>query len=93
MEDRFPQRQGAGGAAQAGDVFKIRSGDSGGYGSPLEWLAERVADDARQGYVSVAAAAELYGVVVDPATFAADAAATERLRAGKRTDGRVKRAK
>ena len=31
-----------------GDAFKIRSGGGGGYGSPLERPAERVADDVRQ---------------------------------------------
>jgi N-methylhydantoinase B len=35
----------------------------------------------RQGYVSVAKAAELYGVVMDPETLALDNAETERLRA------------
>jgi N-methylhydantoinase B len=39
-----------------------------------------VRDDVRQGYVSVAAAAELYGVVIDPVTLALDEAATKRLR-------------
>jgi N-methylhydantoinase B len=68
-----------------GDAFKIRSGGGGGYGSPLERPAERVADDVRQGYVTVAAAAEHYGVVLDPETFAVDVAATERLRAAKRS--------
>jgi N-methylhydantoinase B len=68
-----------------GDAFKIRSGGGGGYGSPLERPAERVADDVRQGYVTVKAAAELYGVVLDPETFAVDVAATERLRAAKRS--------
>jgi N-methylhydantoinase B len=70
-----------------GDAFKIRSGGGGGYGSPLERPAERVADDVRQGYVTVAAAAEHYGVVLDPETFAVDGAATERLRAAKRSGG------
>jgi hypothetical protein len=37
--------------------------------------------------VSVAAAAEHYGVVVDPVTFALDDAATERLRAARRKHG------
>jgi N-methylhydantoinase B len=69
-----------------GDAFKIRSGGGGGYGSPLERPAEQVAEDVRQGYVTVKAAAELYGVVVDPETFALDVAATERLRAAKRAD-------
>ena len=44
-----------------------RSGGGGGYGTPFERPAEDVAEDVRQGYVSVQAAAERYGVVVDPA--------------------------
>ncbi len=70
-----------------GDAFKIRSGGGGGYGSPLERPTREVANDVRQGYVSVAAAAELYGVVVDPDTFEIDAAATEKLRATLRLNG------
>jgi N-methylhydantoinase B len=64
-----------------GDAFRISSGGGGGYGTPFERPADEVAEDVRQGYVSVAAAAEKYGVVLDPATFAIDQAATERLRA------------
>jgi N-methylhydantoinase B len=40
-----------------------------------------VREDVRQGYVSVQAAAERYGVVVDAETFAVDQAATDKLRA------------
>ena len=64
-----------------GDAFRIRSGGGGGYGAPFERPVEEVREDVRQGYVSVKAAAELYGVVVDPETFAVDQAATEKLRA------------
>jgi N-methylhydantoinase B len=71
---------------EAGDAFKIRSGGGGGYGDPLERPVERVREDVQQGYVSVAAAAQLYGVVVDPVTFMVDEAATERLRAAKRAN-------
>jgi N-methylhydantoinase B len=46
-----------------------------------------VREDVRQGYVSVKAAAERYGVVVDPRTFAVDVAATKRLRAARRMAG------
>jgi N-methylhydantoinase B len=67
-------------ALKAGDAFRIRSGGGGGYGSPLEREAELVQEDVRQGYVSLQAAADLYGVVIDPATLAIDRAATERLR-------------
>jgi N-methylhydantoinase B len=52
----------------------------GGYGSALERPAEDVAEDVRQGYVGIKEARELYGVAVDPETFAVDEAETERLR-------------
>jgi N-methylhydantoinase B len=63
------------------DAFRISSGGGGGYGSPFERPADAVAEDVRQGYVSVRAACELYGVVVDPETFSVDRAATQTLRA------------
>ncbi len=66
---------------KTGDAFRLRSGGGGGYGDPFERPVAEVAEDVRQGYVSVKAAAELYGVAVDPETLAVDAAATERLRA------------
>ena len=66
---------------KAGDAFRIRSGGGGGYGAPFERPVEDVREDVRQGYVSVQAAAELYGVVVDAETFAVDRAATDKLRA------------
>jgi N-methylhydantoinase B/oxoprolinase/acetone carboxylase alpha subunit len=47
----------------------------------LERTVEEVAEDVRQGYVSVKAAKELYGVVVDPETLAVDRAGSETLRA------------
>jgi N-methylhydantoinase B len=65
---------------EPGDAFRLRSGGGGGYGSPLERPVDLVANDVKQGYVSVEAAAELYGVVVDPVSFAIDLHATERLR-------------
>ena len=66
---------------KAGDAFRLRSGGGGGYGSPLTRPAEDVRNDVRQGYVSVEEAATLYGVVVDPVTFAVDEEATARRRA------------
>jgi N-methylhydantoinase B len=71
---------------KAGDAFRIRSGGGGGYGSPLERPAELVLEDLRQGYVSIKAAADDYGVVIDPATLAIDRAATDKLRAARRAD-------
>ena len=63
-----------------GDAYRIRSGGGGGYGDPHQRPADLVAEDVRQGYVSVEVAREHYGVVVDPETFALDTAATQRLR-------------
>jgi N-methylhydantoinase B len=83
-EQHFPNGKALNQVLQAGDAYILRSGGGGGYGSPLERPAEAVREDVRQGYVSVAAAAELYGVVIDPETFALDAAATKRLRAAHR---------
>ena len=69
-----------------GDAFRVRSGGGGGYGSPLERPLADVQADVRQGYVTVKAAAELYGVVIDPDTHAIDTVATERLRAARPAD-------
>jgi N-methylhydantoinase B len=66
---------------KTGDAFRLRSGGGGGYGAPLLRPIEDVREDVRQGYVTVEAAAELYGVVIDPETFAVDEASTARLRA------------
>ena len=67
-----------------GDAFRISSGGGGGYGDALERPVEDVCEDVRQGYVSLGAAAELYGVVIDPDTVEVDRAATERLRSARR---------
>jgi N-methylhydantoinase B len=69
-----------------GDSFRLRSGGGGGYGDPLERVIDAVAEDVRQGYVSVEAAAKFYGVVIDPHTFVPDVAATERLRQARRDE-------
>jgi N-methylhydantoinase B len=79
----FPNAKVLVAALKAGDAFRIRSGGGGGYGAPLERPPELVREDVRQGYVSIAAAAELYGVVIDPVTFVIDWRATERLRAAR----------
>ena len=68
---------------QPGDALLVRSGGGGGYGDPFTRPVDQVQEDVRQGYVSVECAAELYGVVVDPESFAVDRAATEKLRRGR----------
>lgn len=64
-----------------GDAFAVRSGGGGGFGDPRRRPAETVADDVRQGYVSVESAERDYGVVCDAAGIL-DAAATEKARSG-----------
>ncbi|SNY47890.1 hydantoinase B/oxoprolinase family protein [Paractinoplanes atraurantiacus] len=63
-----------------GDVLVNNTGGGGGYGNPYDRQPARVAADVRNGFVSVAAAQEFYGVVVDPVTFTVDEEATARLR-------------
>jgi N-methylhydantoinase B len=72
-------------ALQTGDAVMLRGGGGGGFGDPLERAPQRVAEDVRQGYVSEAAARELYGVVM--AGEQADEAATAALRARMRNGG------
>ena len=52
----------------------------GGYGDPFERSVECVADDVRNGIVSVVGARAEYGVVMKPGTLAPDEEATTRLR-------------
>jgi N-methylhydantoinase B len=49
---------------EKGDVVSQQTGGGGGYGSPLDRPEEDVLRDVREGYVSPAAAEELYGVCV-----------------------------
>jgi N-methylhydantoinase B len=65
---------------ERGDAITIRAGGGGGFGPPEERDPDAVAHDARQGYVSADVAREVYGVVLDPHTFAVDRAATEKRR-------------
>jgi N-methylhydantoinase B len=70
-------------------VMTVRDGYSlatfnpggGGWGSPLRRQPQRVANDVRNGIVSIEAARAEYGVVIDPESLAIDFAATEALRA------------
>jgi len=62
-----------------GDVFETRFTGGGGYGDPLDREPELVARDVALGYVSAAAARDLYCVALDD-DGAVDAAATEALR-------------
>ncbi|MFQ5913007.1 MAG: hydantoinase B/oxoprolinase family protein [Nitrospinota bacterium] len=65
---------------QKGDVLVAKCGGGGGVGDPLERPVERVQEDVLYELVSVEAAREDYGVVIDPQTLQVDAEATEALR-------------
>ena len=65
---------------QPGQRVILELPGGGGFGPPHARDAERVLEDARQGYVSVAAAERDYGVAIDPATMTIDEAATAALR-------------
>jgi N-methylhydantoinase B len=81
IDDDVPNAKVFRAKVKAGDAYVLRSGGGGGFGSPLERPAESVQHDVRQGYVSVEAARDYYGVMLDPGTLAVDGAATARLRA------------
>src|SRR5664280_2191438 len=65
---------------EAGDAYILRSGGGGGFGSPLKRPPQRVLQDVRQGYVSIMAARDYYGVVLDPDIYSIDEAATKQQR-------------
>ncbi len=69
----------------ADDRLVLEMPGGGGLGDPLARAPAAVADDVRNGLVSVAAAARDYGVVVD-ADGVIDAAATRRARDGARSN-------
>jgi N-methylhydantoinase B len=61
------------------DVLVLQAAGGGGYGDPLQREPARVAEDVEEGYVSPAAALQVYGVVV-LADGTVDAEATRRCR-------------
>jgi N-methylhydantoinase B len=69
----------------SGEVISQRTAGAGGWGDPRHRPVERVAEDVRLGYVSIASARDLYGVVVDE-DGGVDAAATAAIRADERSD-------
>jgi N-methylhydantoinase B len=75
--ERMPPMFGA--VLQPGDRLHHRMAGGGGHGNPLERDPLAVAGDVRDDKVSVAAARELYGVVVDH-EGELDLEATEALR-------------
>jgi N-methylhydantoinase B len=74
---------------QPGDIIRITSAGAGGWGNALEREPERVLEDVRRGFVSIALAREEYGVVILDSTVDAEAttALRARLAAARRRDG------
>jgi N-methylhydantoinase B len=70
---------------KAGDVVRHVMAGGGGYGWPFEREIERVMRDVLDEKVSLAAARDEYGVVIDAGTLQPDLPATERLRARMRS--------
>jgi N-methylhydantoinase B len=68
-----------------GDSVTIRGGGGGGYGDATEREPEKVREDVYQGYVSLKAAREQYGVVINAETLVVDAGATAKRRSEMRT--------
>ncbi len=68
---------------KAGDVLRLEQSGGGGYGDPFERDPAAVAADVRDGYVSIAAARERYGVALDSATMTLDERTTGMLRAAR----------
>jgi N-methylhydantoinase B len=66
--------------ARRNDVFRVVSAGGGGFGDPFARDPERVLADVLEEKVTLAAAREQYGVVIDPATLTVDEEATCRLR-------------
>jgi N-methylhydantoinase B len=69
---------------QAGDIVDVCTPGGGGYGNPLDRDPAMVADDVRQGKISVERARTAYGVVVDPADFHWETTTSDRPRHGGR---------
>ena len=72
---------------RAEDVWTLRSGGGGGFGSPLERNLGDIEDDVRNEYISPAAAREHYGAVIDAKTLRADVGASQALREVMRAQG------
>jgi N-methylhydantoinase B len=69
----------------AGETLYHRQAGGGGFGDPLTRSPEAVADDVKNDKVSLEAAREQYGVVIDERSFEVDHEATARLRSEQTT--------
>jgi N-methylhydantoinase B len=65
---------------KAGTVVELLSAGGGGRNPPAMRPFERIEEDVRQGYVTIAGARRDYQVEIDPKTLTVDVAATAKLR-------------
>ena len=65
---------------QPGQRVLLELPGGGGYGAPFERQPARVLEDAKQGYITLAAAERDYGVVIRAVPMTIDEAATAKLR-------------
>jgi len=65
---------------EPGDILIQDSGGGGGIGDPLDREIEKVRWDALNEYISIEAARDVYGVVIDEKTFEVDEEATRLMR-------------
>jgi len=65
---------------EAGDVCSNRTNGGGGFGTPFERDPKMVWEDVLDGYVSLNAAREDYGVAIDSESMLVDYKATKKLR-------------
>ena len=66
-----------------GTIWYQQAGGGGGYGDPFERPAEKVAEEVKNGFISIEKAREDYGVVVDPETFEVNWEETKKIREGR----------
>ncbi|MFH0914018.1 MAG: hydantoinase B/oxoprolinase family protein [Chloroflexota bacterium] len=76
--------------AKRGDLLRAIVPGAGGWGPPYERDIERVLTDVRNEKVSIEAARQEYGVVIDPETCSVDLKATEKLRAEMKKTAKAK---
>ncbi|HET7343504.1 MAG TPA: hydantoinase B/oxoprolinase family protein, partial [Methylomirabilota bacterium] len=69
---------------EVGDVLMMESSGGGGFGDPLERDPARVVADLAEGYVTPAAAADVYGVVLRDGAVDGDATRARRATLGAR---------
>ncbi|MCH8184442.1 MAG: hydantoinase B/oxoprolinase family protein [Proteobacteria bacterium] len=63
-----------------GTQYRQLAGGGGGYGHPFDRAASLVAREVRNGTISIEAARDRYGVVVDPLTFQVNETSTQNHR-------------